>query len=328
MNKKAKDIIKYVLSLALAVFLVWYAFRSVDWRAFGDGLRQTRWIFLIPFFAACIGALYFRMLRWHALLKSSGHAVTQLTVWDANNVGNLANIALPGAGELLRCGIVTDKKGYGNVFGTVMMERVWDLLAIVIMVVTALFLDRAKFGPFFQEQVWMPLSNRLSFSLWWVVVLLVVVVVLCIWAVYHFRERSRFCRKVADLINSVLAGFASFGKMKKKWLFLLYTLGIWFMYLMMCFTIMKAVPELAGLRLSDAVFFTAVGNLASVIPVPGGIGAYHYLVAISASTLFGATWETGLLFATLQHELHAILVLVLGALSYIRLSLRKKQNEA
>lgn len=327
MNSKVKDIVKYVLSLALAVFLVWYAFRSVDWRAFLDGLKMTRWVLLIPFFAASIGALVFRTFRWKALLKSSGHAASALTIWDANNIGNLANIALPGAGELLRCGYVTGKKGYGNVFGTVVMERVWDIMAIIVMIVIALFVDRGKFGPFFREQVWTPLSESLNFSLWWLIALLVVLVVAGLWAVFHFRARSRFCQKIADGLSSILAGFASFRKMERKWLFLLYTVGIWGMYLMMCFSIMKAVPELASLGLEDAVFFTAVGNLASVIPVPGGIGAYHYLVAVSASTLFGATWETGLLFATLQHELHAILVLVLGALSYLRVSLSRKNRE-
>jgi len=326
MKRKAADIIKYVLSLALAVFLVWYAFRSVDWKAFGEGLKMTRWIYLIPFFVASIGALVFRAFRWRALLRSSGHPVSYLTVWDANNVGNLANVAIPGAGELLRCGYVTGKSGYGNVFGTVVMERVWDILAIILMIAAALFLDRGKFGPFFHDQVWTPLSNSLNFSLWWLLVLLVVLIALFIWAVFHFRSKSRFFQKIADAFSSVATGFASFRQMKRKWLFLLYTVGIWTMYLLMCYSILKAVPELASLGLEDALFFTAVGNLASVIPVPGGIGAYHYLVAVSASTIFGATWETGLLFATLQHELHAILVLLLGALSYIGLSVRKKKE--
>ena len=327
MSRKAKDIVKYLLSLALAVFLVWYAFRSVDWKAFLGGLKMTRWLYLVPFFAASIGALVFRMFRWKALLKSSGHPVSSLIVWDANNVGNLANVAIPGAGELLRCGYVAGKAGYGNVFGTVVMERVWDVLAILVMIVGALFLDRDKFGPFFNEQVWTPLSGRLNFSLWWIVALLVVLAVLFFWTVFRYRGRSRICRKVADAFTSIAAGFASFRKMERKWLFFLYTLGIWTMYLLMCYSIQKAVPEMAGLRFVDAVFFTAVGNLAAVIPVPGGIGAYHYLLALSASSIYGLTWETGLLFATLQHELHAILVLVLGALSYIRLSLGKNQGK-
>ena len=327
MDKKTKDILKYILSLALAVVLVWYAFRSVDWTAFLDGLKQTRWIWLVPFFAASVGALVFRMFRWQALLRSSGHPVSSLMVWDANNIGNLANVAVPGAGELLRCGIVAGKSGYGNVFGTVVMERAWDFLAILLLIVLALVLDAGKFGPFFREQVWAPLSGSLNFSLWWLVARLAVMAVLFFWAVFRFRTRNRLCGKLADAFMSVVKGFASFRKMERKWLFLLYTTGIWTMYLMMCFSIQKAVPELASLGLEDALFFTSVGNLASVIPVPGGIGAYHYLVAISASSLFGATWETGLLFATLQHELHTILILILGALSYLRFSVRKKGGD-
>ena len=208
------------------------------------------------------------------------------------------------------------------------MERAWDVVAIFLIVVLALFLDRGKFGPFFVEQVWTPLSGNLSFSLWWLVALLLAGVVLFFWAVFRFRERSAFCAKIASAILSIGQGFASFGKMERKGLFLLYTFGIWTMYLLMCFSVLKAVPELSGLGLTDALFFTAVGNIASVIPVPGGIGAYHYLIALSVSSLYGGSWETGLLFATLQHELHAVLILLLGALSYVRLSLRSRNQAA
>lgn len=328
MTGKVKTVLKYLLSLALAALLLWFAVRSVDWKAFLDGLKLTRWAWLIPFFAASVGALVFRALRWMSLLRSSGHRMGWLTVWDANNVGNLANVAIPGSGEFLRCGYVAGKNGYGAVFGTIVMERTWDVAAVFLMIILALVLDRAKFGPFFVEQVCTPLSGRLSFSLWWLFALLVLALVLFLWAVFRFRERNRFCGKVAGTILSIGQGFASFGKMERKGLFLLYTFAIWIMYLLMCFSVLKAIPELSGLSLTDALFFTAVGNIASVIPVPGGIGAYHYLVALSVSSIYGGSWETGLLFATLQHELHAILILVLGALSYVRLSLRSRNQAA
>ena len=161
--------------------------------------------------------------------------------------------------------------------------------------------------------------------MWWLVALVVVLLVLFFWAVFRFRERNAVCRKVADALSSVGRGFASFFKLPRKGLFLLYTVGIWLMYLLMCFCILKAVPDLSGLGMEDALFFTAVGNIASVIPVPGGIGAYHYLVALSVSSLYGGSWETGLLFATLQHELHALLVILLGVVSYANLTLHARR---
>ena len=328
MTAKVRDVIKYVLSAALAVLLVWIAFRSVDWKAFLEGLKVTCWWYVVPFLAASVGALVFRTTRWRDLLRSSGHDVPWLRVWDSHNIGNLANTALPGSGEFIRAGYVVGKVGYGDALGTEMMERVWDLVAIVVLIILSLVLDRDKFGPFFVNEIWTPLSGRFSFSLWWLVALLVLLLVLFFWAVFRFRERNGLCRKVADAISSVVRGFTSFAKLPHKGLFLLYTVGIWAMYVLMCFCIMKAIPDLAVLGPEDALFFTAVGNIAAVIPVPGGIGAYHYLVALSLSSIYGQSWETGLLFATLQHELHAVLIIVLGVISYVALNLRSRNQGA
>ena len=115
--------------------------------------------------------------------------------------------------------------------------------------------------------------------------------------------------------------------MQHKGPFLLFTLGIWTMYLLMAFSVMKAMPDLALLDMKDALFFTVVGNCASVIPVPGGIGAYHYLMALAVSGIYGKTWEAGILYATLQHELHAVLVLVLGVASYLRISVNARHSK-
>ena len=326
MALKKKDVLKLVISLALAGLLLWLAFRSVDWKAFLDGLSVTRWVYLIPFVAASVGALVFRAFRWQLLIRSTGIRPGWLTVWDANNVGNLANIALPGTGEFIRCGYVAGKEGYGNVLGTILMERIWDFLAILVMIVLALILDQGKFGPFFAEHVWAPLAGKAGFSLWWVVVLVVALIGLFFWAVYHYRSRFRLFGKVADALSSVGRGFAAFLRMERKGLFLLYTVVIWIMYLLMCYSMLRAVPDLAALGLEDALFFTCVGNLASVIPVPGGIGAYHYLMALSASSIYGQTWETGILFATLQHEIHAVIILILGVISYARLPLHARRQ--
>ena len=107
MDKKASDAIKYTLSFALAGVMVWLAFRKVEWSSFWEGLRQTRWAWVILFFAASLLALFFRMLRWRALLKPLGGKCGGMLIWDANNVGNLANVVLPGSGEFVRCGYLS-----------------------------------------------------------------------------------------------------------------------------------------------------------------------------------------------------------------------------
>ena len=324
MATKGKDIFKYSLMTALAAAFVWIAFRKLDWSAFVDGLKHTRWVFVSLFAAASVLALVFRMLRWESLLKPINPEAGKMLIWDANNVSNLANTALPGSGEFIRCGYLTSKKApYQKIFGTILMERFFDMLAIAVLFFLALILNWGRFGSFFKEEIWLPLSSRLGTPLWGILAIVAVSVGLFIWAVFHFSRRNSFCNKASKAIKGLWQGFLSFAAMDRKWLFLTYTTGIWIMYILMSYSIILAIPEMHGLHFIDALFISAIGNIASVIPVPGGIGAYHYLVALCLTNLYTTSWETGILFATLSHELHTVIIIMLGIISYSSLTLRR-----
>ena len=326
MSQKAANIIKYSLSTILAGVLVWFAFRGVDWKAFWAGLQQTRWGWVALYFAAAVLALVFRTERWYALIRPLDPQVRRLGVWDALNVGNLVNVVLPGAGEFVRCGYVTSKRmSYDKAFGTIACERLFDILAVAVILIAALALKWNTFGTFFLENIWNPLSGRLGGSLVWLLIAALALLAGFFWAVFRFRRRVRFLARIAGTLQGLGTGFASVARMERKWPFLLSTVGIWAMYIAMMFCTIRALPDLGALGGVDAVFLSAVGNIASVIPVPGGIGAYHYLVALSTQSLYGATWETGILLATLGHEAHAILIILLGVVSYLHYSLRKKK---
>ena len=167
-------------------------------------------------------------------------------------------------------------------------------------------------------------AERLHFSLGWALLGVLLAGVVLLWLVFRLRTRSSVCARIATSVKGLWDGFASFAKLRHKGLFLAYTVGIWLLYLLMSYCILQAIPALSGLTLADALFISAVSNIASVIPVPGGIGAYHYLVSLCLSSLYGVTWDTGILFATLSHEGHALLILLLGIASYLRLTLRGK----
>ena len=329
MKIKLSSVIKYTLSLAAAAVLVYFAFRGVDWGAFWQGLKQTSWGWMAVYAVASIGALFFRRLRWSSILKPLDASIRPLTVWDANNIGNIVNVVIPSVGEFTRCGIVSTKKAtYDKAFGTIACERLCDTVAVIILFIVTIAVDRGTFSSFFAENIWGPLSEGLSFSLGWIVGGVVLLLAAFIWAMFHWREKSRFCGKVAGAISGLGAGFVSFSKMEHKSLFALYTLGIWVMYIIMYTCVLKAIPATAHLPFTAALFITAVGNVASIIPVPGGIGAYHYLVALTIESLFGLTHDVGILYATLNHEAHAILIIILGAISWIAWTLRRRTKAA
>ena len=346
MKAESKKILKIALSFALAGVFVFFAFRGIDWASFAQDIRQTRWIWVLAFCVVSVGALIFRMLRWQALLRplhsgadaaesgSGGSAagsadgadgkVSALRVWDANNVGNIVNVVIPGSGEFVRCGYMTaGRASYDKVLGTVVTERICDVLAIVLLMAIAILCGSEQMKQFFRTNIAGAAAGQLS--LLWVLAGVLLLLAAGVWALWHFRERNAFCGKIADKLKGFTGGMTSFVRMRKKWLFIIYTIGIWTMYVLMSYSIIKAMPDLSHLGAADALFLCAIGNFASVIPVPGGIGAYHYLVALSLSGIYGVSWETGLLNATLNHELHAILILLLGAVSYISLTLQNRK---
>ena len=318
MASKTGNIIKYSLSFLLAGVLVWFAFRGVDWEAVLEGLKLTRWLHIGLFFVAALLALVFRMLRWRAMLTPVIPGVTHKKTWDAANIGNLINVVLPGAGEFVRCGVVAGKggAGYEKILGTIVMERIWDFLAVGVLFALSLALKWDTFGTFFFEQIVAPMTGRLQLNLGYLLLLFVLLLALGLWLIYRFRDRSRFCGRIVSGLKGLAQGLTSFLRMERKPLFLVYTALIWLMYVLMSYLVLKAVPGLDALSFTDALFLSAVGNIASVVPVPGGIGAFHYLLALSLSSLYAFSWETGILFATLSHEGHALLVIVLGLISY------------
>ncbi len=321
MNEKTGKALRYTLSFLLAGVLVWLACRGIEWKAFWLGLRSTRWGFIVLFFAASIAALALRAARWKQMLRPLDPGTRFRTAWDAANVGNLTNVLFPGAGELVRSGIVARKDlPFERVFGTAVMERIWDFAAVGVIFVLAAVLGRDIFGDFFAVNIWAPLTTRRSLLV--LLVILLLVFAAAVWAVFRYRERVPLLGRIAARFAGFGDGFVSFFKMERKGVFFIYTALIWTMYLLMSWFVLKAIPELSGLGASDALFLSAVGNIASIIPVPGGIGAYHYLLRLTIVSIYGAAEESGLLFATLSHELHALLVIVLGLVSYGRTTLR------
>ena len=324
MAKSAGDIIKYILSFLLAGLLIWLAFRGIDWVVLIGELRRTQWGHVMLFIPWAVGALVFRMLFWHSMIHPLDSSVTFSRVWHANNVGNLANAVIPASGDLVRCGYVaTAKAGYDKLLGTVAMERVWDAVSIAVLFMLAVAFDNGRFVRFFSDHIWAPVSGGSNLKLWLMIAFVLVVIVGFVVICFKFRARHKVFDKVAGFVTGIGNGFVSVIHMRRKLAFLGYVVGMWLMYVMMYFFILKATPGLSELGLVDAMFLAAVGNLASVVPVPGGMGAYHYLIALAVSGIYGASWETGILFATLQHELHAILLILFGVISYFRLAVKR-----
>ena len=133
MKVNIKKTIKYLLSALLAVILLWFSFRDVQWADFIEGLKGCRWEYVLLSMAAGAFAFWIRALRWRQLLLPVDDSISRTTTFNGINIGNISNFIFPRIGEFVRCGVITRRTTvtYDKVLGTVVLERGWELLVML-----------------------------------------------------------------------------------------------------------------------------------------------------------------------------------------------------
>lgn len=333
-----KKIIKYVISASIAVVLLWFSFRDVEWVEFMAGLKSCSWGFIAMSMVAGAFAFWLRALRWRQLLLPIDSHTSLTTTFNGINIGNISNFVLPRIGEFVRCGVIVrraqlrnpdfERRGsgplsYEKVIGTVVLERGWELMVMLLMLAIVVVGGYDRFGAFFIDEIWTPMSQKLDFSLWWLLAVVASAAVVGIWAVWKFKDNNSFCSRIWDIFTGILQGFSSCLRMDRKWLFFAYTAFIWLTYWFMAASTIWAAPFLDHLDMVDALFLSLVGGLGFAVPVPGGIGAFHFIIGLTLATIYGVPMETGIIYATISHTSQAVTQILFGIGSYSYEALKK-----
>jgi len=326
MDRRLSNVLRCVGSLALAAVLLYFSFREMDWMEFSRVLSSCRWGYVIA--ALCIGlVVYFiRALRWKMLLDPIDSSIPLISIFNSVNIGMMTNLVLPRVGELVRCGFITrhssqDSDGkrlatVDKVFGTVLVERIWDMIFALLTMVLVFFLTWDRFGDFISENILSSAGAKTST----VLILCAVVVLLAalVFLSWKFSSRGGFFSKVWGVITGVFDGLKTCIHMKKAGRFLLYTLAVWICYWLTMECTLFALQGIGvGTDPGDALFLMFVGAISSLVPVPGGFGAYHALVAGAIAALWGLPFATGLIVATLSHETQTLAAILGGGFSSV-----------
>ena len=341
MGKKLTNILRYGLWIAVAALLVYFSFRNVNWKDFGIALRECRWGYVVLSMLLGVGAYWLRALRWRMQLLPLDASTARVTTWNAFNICTITNYVLPRVGEIVRCGYVVRHSGrdgegrrlvtFDKALGTVVADRVWDGVSLIAVFLVLVGLLWRRFGAFFTDTLFPGLADKVH--LWWILVLAALLAVCFVFLCWRLRDREGFWGRIWGWIRGICDGLVSCLHMRDGWLFIVYTVLIWTLYWLMSACILWALqgidpasvsPELAdalgkvdGLGMSDALLLMFAGAVSSLIPVPGGFGAFHGAVALTLSSVYGIPFAAGLIFATLSHESQVISGIVCGAGSYI-----------
>jgi glycosyltransferase 2 family protein len=325
-----KSIIKYLISSLLAVGLLYWAFSKsqLHWDDILNTFHQADYNWVTVSIIIAILSHLLRALRWEQLLGAMNYQPGTVRTFSAVLIGYFANFLVPRLGEVSRCGSLkkTADIPFEESFGTVITERVVDLLSLVVLVgITFLF----EWKPL-QESLF-PTLHLPSGTLIITASILGLMGLVILWKFKDFLQKAGAESKVGKMILGWVAGIGSFRHLNQPGKFIGYSVGIWLCYYLSTYTLFLAFPISEHLGMSAALTVLVMGTFGMATPTQGGIGAYHSLVA-SAFVFYSITYKEGFMLATFFHGTQMITLLLLGGFSFIltlflpKISSRVEQN--
>ncbi len=307
--------------------LLFFAFKDVDLRFILKGFLEANFFWVILSLLVGIASHVIRSLRWQLLIEPLGKRPRLINTIGAVMIGYFANLALPRVGEVTRCGVLNKRENlpFESLLGTVIVERVSDLIMLVAITLVTILLKFNFFGKFIITNLLSPIKNRIQETSETNILAILGVTLVTILLAYFFI--SRFLGgKAKDRMRSILKGLANglkaIGQMNSKWLFVVYTLLLWFCYWLMTYLLLFSIPATSDLGTADALFLLVAGSVGMLIPVQGGFGAFHIATALGLG-LYGISQEEGLIFATVSHESQTLLIIAIG-LFFVSLFMNRK----
>ncbi|MBD2701148.1 flippase-like domain-containing protein [Spirosoma sp. BT702] len=335
-----KNILKYLISLAIAGGLLYFTFQQSHLDA-GDLWQKIqaadyRWVLLSA--VLTIVAHWSRAERWRTLLEPVvPQRPTSLEATVSVLTGYLANMALPRAGEVARCGTLYRLSGRSGApvpvnvsFGTVVAERLFDLLMLILLLGATFVLEFDRLSQFFMEFLGGKLPKGSSGSN---LLILGAAVVLglgvLVWFLFNrYREalgKHPLYQKVSGFLKGLLDGLLSVRKLRRPGTFIFHTVLIWTMYYLMSYTLFFALPSTENLGALAGLTILVVGTLGMAAPTPGGIGSFHLLVG-QVALLYNLTAQDGQILATFIHGVSSIMIIILGILALLVVLLRRNKT--
>lgn len=326
--KQYVSAIKYLLLLVLGIAMMILAFRGQDWNKLLTDLRKAEYTWVAASLVACFLAHIVRAYRWRMMIRPLGHGTpSMLNTCYAVIIGYMANVAFPRMGEVSRCGVInkTNNIPLVKLIGTVIVERLVDLLMLTIVLALGILLQFDLLSNFLYENVLIKLNG--SAGNLTILIFAVIILVFSIGLFYLIMKKKKWGikQKLFNLFMDMKSGILSVKGMENKTSFVMSSVLIWFLYGLstyLCFFALDATSGLDALAALSALVFSSLGM---IVPVQGGIGAFHYMVS-EGLLVYHIPKSEGLAYALLIHSSQTLLILFTGAISLILLMLKSTKS--
>ncbi|WP_076783371.1 lysylphosphatidylglycerol synthase transmembrane domain-containing protein [Epilithonimonas bovis] len=323
-----KNTVTILVSVLVAGVFLWLALKGLDFEKISNSLKKANYLWVAAAAVFGVSAYIFRAVRWNLLLEPMGYQVSNANSLWSISFGYLMNLTIPRSGEVARSTALygVEKVPVDKSFGTIILERVIDLVCMLFFLVLTLIFKFDAIYSFYER-------SGVRFNPVFIIGI-IAGGVLALVTFFRFKERFRkfgFISKIIDFIDGIFAGLMSVFRLRQKGKFILLTAGIWICYFFASYLVCFSLPETSDFTLADGCFILVVGTLGMIIPASGGIGAFNLAMKFGFTALFISMGkdaveggELGLAYSFITLPLQIIIMLIMGLVSIPMLAKNRK----
>ena len=276
--------LKIVIPLGIGVYLTWFFLSNMNDQEL-DQLKtafiQADYLYIFYGVIIMLSSHMSRAYRWKYMLEPLGHQPNFWKMYHSIMIGYLFNLTIPRSGEVARAGYYSKFQrdaSFNKVFGTIVVERVVDVLMLgIVLVITILLQNDVEGYSAIKESG----KNEAEISTW--VYFAIFGTLIILGAIVYKSQKIR--DKAISLLKGILEGVKTIFKLKQRTGYIAHTLYIWLCYVIMIWICAFALPETSNLSINAVFAAFAVGAVA-MSTTPGGIGLYPLLVSAVLGSLY------------------------------------------
>ena len=233
----------------------------------------------------------------------------------AISVGYLLNLTIPRSGELSRAAVLQkyDKIPFDKGFGTIIAERIIDLVFLLAFVIVTVALQYNYLVDFISEQI--PITKL-------IIILGILTLLAAVGLYLLYTSQLKFFVFIRTKIAGLVEGVLSIFKMPHRIPFIVHTFIIWIGFVLTFYFGTKALPQTSDISLGVTMVAFVVGSLA-ISFTNGGFGAFPLMIA-KVLALYGISLTAGTAFGWILWTTQTLLVVVMGGLSFLLLPVVNK----
>ncbi len=311
-----KNIAQTLIGVALGGIFLFLTLKNKPLGEIAESIKHANLLWVALSGVALVAVFLFRAMRWRLLVSNVGYPTKKRHVAYALTMGYFINSFTPKVGEIVRCTTLHKKDGVpvSHSLGTVVSERVYDLIILGLGLVVIFALEISRLGHIL-DGLMESISSLFSTNTLWAGIGAFAVAAAG-YALFRYLIKKGLFNRItgflADMMKTVRATF----RIKNYKGFVALTILIWIALVLMNYCFLKSLPETSQHDLYFAAVVLFVGSIGWALPSPGGIGTTHFFI-LQLFLAFNLSESAGVAFGVLSNGLTFIYTIVFGVLALV-----------